>query len=180
MIVYIPLQKKRGLSLLFFKVRGQCHSITKQGNLVTSIYVTHFRIYKLINLITVISLVVNTGQWRFELFKISTGQLRFEINYPLWSILVNWDLNCPFSYLLIHFLPTWGGKKLRGRIAHLSHLGQYWRIFSFYMHLFSFMTFTHNILCNVQGRSLPGNPTGIYMWFRGGDLYCFWFMAFPV
>jgi hypothetical protein len=31
----------------------------------------------------------------------------------------------------------------------------------------------HTILCNVQGRSLPGNPACLYLSFMGGDLNSF-------
>jgi hypothetical protein len=42
-------------------------------------------------------------------------------------------------------------------------------LYAFYFLLWPLST----ISCNVQGRSLPGNPTGLYLWFRGGNLNSF-------
>jgi hypothetical protein len=61
-------------------------------------------------------------------------------------------------------------------ITHLSHLGQYFKIFSLHMH---FVTITHNS-CNVQGKSMPENPTGLYLWFMDADLNSFRDMTLPV
>jgi hypothetical protein len=38
----------------------------------------------------------------------------------------------------------------------------------------------HTISSNVQWKSLPGNPTGLYLWYRGGDRSSFRDKAFPV
>jgi hypothetical protein len=57
-------------------------------------------------------------------------------------------------------------------IAHPSHLGQYLKIFSLYMH-FIFICGHNKNSCNVQGRSLSRNSTALYLWFRGGDLNSF-------
>jgi hypothetical protein len=59
-----------------------------------------------------------------------------------------------------------------GHIAHLTRLGQYWNIF-FFLYAFYFFCGHYTISCIMQGRSLPGNPTGLYLWFRGGDLNSF-------
>jgi hypothetical protein len=39
-------------------------------------------------------------------------------------------------------------------------------IYAFYFLLWPL----HTISCNVQGRALPGDPTGLYLWLRGGNL----------
>jgi hypothetical protein len=57
-----------------------------------------------------------------------------------------------------------------GHIAHLSHLGQYLKIFSLYL---LWPLYTISCTGNVLGMSLPGNPTGLYLWLGGEDLNSF-------
>jgi hypothetical protein len=53
--------------------------------------------------------------------------------------------------------------------------------FSLSICIYCLLWHLHTILCHVQRRSLQGNPTAIYLWFRGGDLNCFRDnRAFPV
>jgi hypothetical protein len=67
-------------------------------------------------------------------------------------------------------------KRPKGHIAHLSHLGQYWRIlFSLYAFIFFCCTYTQFYAMCKGGNCL------VTLWFRGVDLNCFRNdRAFPV